>query len=251
MIGTMVSDHINREPVTILAELDWSYGGDKIIVKQGFNFKDPQNKVLGIYEDTPAISYLVYLYLTGLGAKMSEFKLVVLENTELADQFIAGKIPIIVCYDPDAIRAVEEGKGLVAATSATFSGSIPEGLYGFQSVLKNIPQSDLEKIFKGWVRAVNWANNPANWKEYQGILNKYTFPEDGPYSEQDLKQMLGSVKIHNAQVLKAANQPGGSLQSYIISLKKFLKENNRLTKDFTYETITDTSALMKVLNEMK
>jgi len=251
MIGTMASDHINREPVTILAELDWSYGGDKIIVKKGFNFKDSKNKVLGIYEDTPAVSYVVYLYLTSLGLKMSDFKVEFLENSELADQFIAGKIPLIICYDPDAIRAVKEGNGLVAATTATFKGSMPEGIYGFQSILKNIPRSDLEKILKGWVRAVNWINQPVNWKEFQGILNKYTFPEDGPYSEQELKEMLGSVKIHNAQALREANQPGGSLESYLASLKKYLKENNLLTKDFTYQTITDTSVLMKVLNEMK
>ncbi len=247
MIGTIVGLYMNGEPVKILAETDWSHGGDKIIVKKGVDLGAKKGSAMGVYIQAPSIEYFLNLYLSQHGQKISDFKVAEMDPEILSDNFIAGRLPVIVNYDPQALRAEREGDGEVAATSATYPGCIPEGMFARTDVLAEIPPEDLVKIIKGYVKAAEWLNQSANWGEYQKVLNEKTFSNDADYSEKDLKEMLDSVKIHGSAELLERNKQGGGLDQYLTGLKAFLASNGMLKKDFDGKTLVDTGALTKAL----
>lgn len=246
MIGSVVGYFQDGQPVVVVFQSDWSHGGDKILIKKGQDITKLKGKALGVYINRPSVTYFLNKYLASKGMKLSDFTIAEMDSNVLADNFIAGRLPVIVNYDPDALRAEREGNGLVAATSASYQGVIPEGLYTLKDNLKGIPAADIEKILAGWIKAVEWSQNQANWKEYQQILNAKTFA-GSPMSEADLKGMLASVRIHKRPELLTANRAGGGLEAYLTSLKQFLVENKLLKKDFKASDILDTKAILKVL----
>jgi NitT/TauT family transport system substrate-binding protein len=251
MLGTAVGLYLEDLPVVIIAETDWSHGGDKIIVKKDLNAADLKGKPVGVYLDQPSVGYFLNHYLSTIGLKISDVRMVEMETSVLADKFIAGLFNVIVSYDPDALRAEREGNGRVVVTSASYEGCIPEGMLVLQDNLETIPKEDLTKIFRGWVKAAEWSQDPANWKEYMEILNTHTFKEDDPYSEQDLQEMVAAVRIHNATALLERNQNYGGLQTYLENLKAFLASNNMLTRDFEPGEIFDNTTIVEVLDNYK
>ena len=248
MLGTAIGLYFEGVPVVIIAETDWSHGGDKIIVKKDLDVTGLKGKPVGVYLNQPSIAYFLNHYLATLGLNLSDVRMVEMETNLLADKFIAGLFNVIVSYDPDALRAETEGNGRVVATSATYPGCIPEGMLALQENLHSIPPDDLKKLFQGWVKAVAWSQDPANWQAYMEILNTVTFKDDPPYSETDLHNMVAAVRIHDPASLFARNQDGGGLQQYLQALKAFLAANNLLKKDFTPEAIFHNRAIVEVLN---
>ncbi len=251
MIGSAVGMYMRGIPVTIIAETNWSHGGDKIICRKGADMAKLKGVNVGVYLNQAPVTYFLNQYLSTVGLKLSDVRIVEMETKALADHFIRERFKCIVCYDPDAIRAEQDGSGNVVATSTTYEGCIPEGIIATESVLKDIPREDLIRIFKGWIRAVRWSREKTNWKEYTEILNNFTFKGVAPYSEKKLKKMLDAVSIHDVKMLTERNQDSGGLITYLSDLKVFLKENKMLRKDFNPNEIFDNMVIMEVLEEMK
>lgn len=248
MIGTAIGLYMEGLPLVVLAETDWSYGGDKIIAKQNIGPDDVKGKPIGVYYNKPSITYFLAQYLATLGLQIADTKIIEMELDILSDQFIADRLGIIVSYDPEALRAERDGNGKVVATSATYEGSLPEGMMVLEKNLQTIPQEDLVKLFKGLIKGADWINEASNWPEYMEILNAHTFKQDAPYPEEDLRAMVDAVHIHDADMLLQRNQDGGGLSTYLQNLKLFLSSNNLLGKDFDPEVIFDSTAILKALN---
>ncbi len=244
MIGSVVALRMDGTPVSIVVETDWSHGGDKIIVKKDADAAKFKNLPIGVYFNAPSVLYFLGQYLQTVGIRISDTRIIEMESDTLSDNFINGRLSAIVNYDPAAIRAVREGNGKMVATSATYEGSIPEGIFGLDEVLATIPPEDITGILKGWIRAAEWVQSPDNWEEYMQILNTRTFPNDPPYSENDLRAMVDAVRIHDLQMLFERNRTGGGLHEYLRNLKTFLKENQMLKKDFDVADIFDNAAIM-------
>ena len=247
MVGSMVGLYMDGLPISIIAETNWSHGGDKIIVKSDLDVAELKGKPIGVYFSQPSVLYFLNQYLSTIGLQASEARIIEMEADVLTEHFIAGRFGMIVAYDPHALRAVKEGNGKIVATSASYEGVIPEGMMALTDVLNEIPENDLKKILKGWVTAAEWIQDEANWGEYMEILNNYTFENDPPYSEQELKQMVNAVRIHGADMLRLRNQNGGGLQKYLADLKTFLTLNDILKEDFTVEGIFHNTPIMDIL----
>jgi len=247
MIGTWCGLYMKDIPLTIIAELDWSHGGDKIIIKKKQEIGSLKGQVIGMYNSTPAIIFFLNKYLAANHIKLSDVRLVEMELEGLADNFIANRFQFIVNCDPAALRAEKQGNGQVVASSDLYPGCIPEGYAIRTDVLKEIPKHDLVKIFKGWIEAVKWIKNEANWEEYKKILNTKTFEGEKPYSDEDLKQMVNAVRIHDEKILSERNKDGGGLLLYLNELKTMLKENNLFGKDFKPEDIFNNAAINEAL----
>ena len=247
MIGSAMGLFMKGSPVKVIAETDWSHGGDKIIVKKDLKADQLKGKPVGVYLNEPSVLYFLDLYLATIGLKIADVRIVEMEVKDLADKFIQGLFQVIVCYDPESIRAMQKGAGKLIATSADYKGCIPEGLMIMDDILQKTPVPDLEKILKGLLTAVKWLKNPANWKEYLRILNTHTFKNEPPYPENELKTMLDAVAIHDREIQLARNMDGGGLFTYLNNLKNFLKTNNLLKKNYQSEKIFDNRFIIKVL----
>jgi NitT/TauT family transport system substrate-binding protein len=250
LLGSWIRFYMEGAPLTIIAEVDWSHGSDKIIVKQGFDIGQFKGRNVGIYYNDPSVLFFLHQYLAKNGIKLSEVRPIELEPEKLADSFIFDRLKSIVLYDPVALRAEREGNGKIVTTTASYPGCMPNGIAMRTDVLKEIPKEDLAKIFKGWVEAVKWIENEANWEEYKGILNNKTF-EGASYSDEDLRGMYEGVRIHDVEMLWERNKDEGGLSTWLKEIRTMLKENDRLTKDFKPEEIFDNTAITDVLQSMQ
>lgn len=248
MIGTGIGYYMNGLPVHIIAETDWSYGGDKIVIKNDLETPAIRNKPMGVYENSPAVLYFLDKYLSGTGHKLPDIRIAEMEADSLASHFIAGYFNVIVCYEPEASRAKNNGKGKIAATSADYEGIIPEGMIAFDDMLGAIPKEDLAKILKGWIKAVKWSQDTANSKEYFDILKQHTFKEQ-KYSDTELTAMLADVRVHDVKMLAERNKDGGGTIAYLQDLKRFLQENKLLKKDFSTKDVFDNKVIIDALKE--
>jgi len=247
--GIWVNLFMEGTPVTILAEIDWSFGGDKLIIKKDMNPASLKGQPLGVFSN--AVIPMVHKYLTENNLTLSDVQLIEQKVEELPSNFISGRFKAVVCYDPFAIRAEKEGNGKLAATSATYPGCITDSFAARTDVLKDIPKTDVVNIFKGWIKAVDWLNDKNNQKEYFDILNKRTFEGDSPYSEAELKEILSGVRIHDAAMLTKQNRENGGMSLYLKDFKTMLKENNMLKKDFSTQDIFDNTAIMEALGKSR
>lgn len=248
MVGSLVGIFMSGEPVVAIAETNWSHGGDKIIVKKGHTIKEYQHQPLGVFLDLPSCHYFLHRYLEPRGLAVSDFRVVEMHPDDLAAQFIAGRIPVIVNYEPWATSAVEKGNGVVLADSSDFAGCIPECMWAYRDHLRAIPDQDIEKILRGWIRAVQWIHRSENQSAYYEILNSDTFPSLPAYSENELQKMIQNVKIHTRADLVERNRTGGGLETFLSELKTFLSQSGRLEKDYEAGDIFDNTWIMKVLS---
>ena len=249
MMGSWVGMVLDGVPLTLLCETDWSHGGDKIIAKNDVDLSGLKGESIGVYLNKPSVTYFLNQYLSANKLVLSDVRIIELEPEAMTDNFIAGRFNVIVNYDPQALRAEREGNGRVVATSKTYPGCIPEGFVGHTDVVRSIPQEDLARILTGWIQAVKWSKDPANWDEYKKILNDRTFEGEEDYSDGDLKEMLASVTIHDPEILKERNRDGGGFSIYLANLKKFLAANDMLKRDFSPDELFDNTAIMKVLQK--
>jgi len=248
MLGTWVGFYMEGSPITIIAEVDWSHGGDKVIIKKTADISSLKGQNFGIYVEDPAVLFFLNQYLTKNGMKLSDIKIIGgLEAKDLADSFIFGRLKGVVLYNPHALHAEKEGDGKVVATTSSYPGCMPEGAAMRTDALKEFPKDDLVKIFKGWIEAVKWIQNKENWEEYKKILNSKTFEGEPPYSDKDLADMYEGVRIHDEKMLLERNKDGGGLSVWLNEAKVMLKENNLLKKDFKPEEIFDNSAIKEAL----
>ena len=247
MIGSLLGVYMEGVPILILAETDWSHGGDKIIVKRGESIAQHKGDPLGVFLKLPSCLFFLDRYLQTQGLSVSDFRIVEIQSDDLAELFIADRIPVIVNYDPYALKALEEGNGQILASSAMYEGCIPEGIWGFENRIRQFPKKDVVGILKGWIRAASWVNDPDNWSEYQKILLERTFKDNDYLSADDLRRLVDAVKIHTPYELLERNKDNGGLQDYFHDLRVFLDSNNLLTKDFKSNDIFDNTFVLEAL----
>jgi NitT/TauT family transport system substrate-binding protein len=250
MLGTEAGLYMEGLPVVIIAECDWSHGGDKIIVKEGIDLQEAKGSTVGVFFNQPSLLYFLNLYLSDHGLSISDFRIAELATGTMADLFVADRLKIIVCYEPAATRAKEQGKGFVAATSAGYAGCLPEGLVTQRERLDTIPRGDMVKILKGYIRAAEWCLDESNTAEFVRIINGSSFVGSQKYSEEMLKEELKGVRLHDRKDLLERNRDGGGLQSYLLKMRDFLKANELLKKDFQPRDIFDNSFVMEAIGDL-
>lgn len=249
MMGTWIGFYMEGLPITLVAESDWSHGGDKVIIKKELDHINKlKGQAFGVYIENPAVLFFLHKYLDSNGLKLPDVRIVGgLEAKALADSFIFNRLKGLVLYDPQALRCEKEGNGRVVGTTASYPGCMPEGAAVRTDMLKQIPQEDFSKVFKGWSDAVTWISNTKNWKEYREILNSKTFAREPPFSEEDIKAMYEGVRLHDRKMLWERNKDGGGLYVWLEELRIMLKESGRLAKDFEPDKIFDNTAITEFL----
>lgn len=251
MAGSVVGEVMAGEPLFILAETDWSNGGDKIVVQAGSRLEDHTGEVVGVFLQQPSCLYFLDCYLRTIDLKLSDFRIVEINPRDLNAQFIAGRLPAIVNYEPWVRMAVNVGHGRVLATSADFKGCIPECIFGYQNRIDRMPEKDICIILDGWIKAVRWLKKPENRNAYYRILRERTFQHELALSDEDLTQMLGNVAIHDISMLYERNRDAGGLWHFFESLNQSLKRNGLLRKSYNSSTIFRNRYILKVLEKYR
>ncbi|MBD3265385.1 hypothetical protein GF373_01840 [bacterium] len=248
MVGSLVGIYMQGESVVLLAETNWSDGGDEIIVQHDISIPELKGQPFGVFLKLPSCLYFLNQYLKTVDLQISDFRIVELKPDDLSEQFIAGRLPAILNYAPYTLKAVREGNGKVLADSSMYEGCIPEGLFTYRERLKEIPASDINKILRGWIRAAKWIKRKENWNEFRQILNEQTFATHPPYSESELRSFIDAVKIHDFQALIERNRSHGGLANYMTDMRRFLAKNQMLTTDFSISDIFENQYILEALD---
>ncbi len=251
MIGSWVDLYMQGVPLTVLGETDWSHGGDKIILKSDVTTVDSlKGQKVGVYLKLLSTNFFLGKYFAANGLKFTDFTIEqAVGPRDLSTSFINNEYKMVLNYDPEAVRAVSDGNGKVVATSRDYAGVIPEGFVARTDHLRGIPQADLVKIFKGWIRGVKWTADPGNWTEWQKILNEKTFEGDGPFTEAELKEFIANVKVHDQAEQLERNKVDGGLYDYLKEASQFMLDNGMSTRPFLPADVFDNTAILQALNE--
>ncbi len=236
-------------PVTVLAEIDWSNGGDKIMLRKGVTPEALKGLLIGTYDDTSASLLFLHRFLKDHGLKIADVTRAVFETSELPKRMRTTNMAAIVCYDPYALEVEQDGTAELGTSTAAYPGSIADSIAMRTEVLQAMPREDVVKFLKGWIQATEWIKDEANWSEYAQILNQKMYQADPPLADDVLRGILTGVKIHDAAMLRQQHQPGSGIFLYLQDLKAALIENQLLKKDFTPEALVDTSFLLEALAE--
>jgi NitT/TauT family transport system substrate-binding protein len=238
MIGNHVGSILAGQDLVILGEADWSHGGDKVVLRRGVKPADLRGVTIGVYLDLPSVRFFLHRTLTANGLTDADVRVEeVLGTSTLADAFVDGKYPLIVNFDPEALRSMREGDGRVLASSATFPGVIPEG---FAMRRGSLSPELLERFFRGWFAAVVWSRDPANWSTYAALLRAKAFTTRT--TEADLLTMVAAVRIHDAKTALERNAPDGGLDLYLKDLAEYLRAGGKLPETWDAKRVVDTTA---------
>jgi NitT/TauT family transport system substrate-binding protein len=216
MAGTAVGLHVSGAcDLVVLAEVDWSHGGDKMLVNKGKKLADLKGKRIGIYEDSPAVMMFLAAKLKAERLAIGDFKIVVIEDMEsLASQFTNGRIAVAISYEPFVERATANGACEVIATTADFPGVMPEVLVARRASLARIPPGRVAALIAGWLDAVEWSQDPANAKAFADLCASKVFVEE-KVDPGSVAGLLANVRIHGVPELRHRNFEDVGLPTFL------------------------------------
>lgn len=231
MLGSAIT--WNGEGITtcVVAESDWSHGGDKFILKKGAKMEDLKGALVGAYAEDAAVIYFINKVLSKNNLSLSDIELAELEPEPMTQQLIAGKLVAISSYDPAAANAVSAG-GVLIATTADFPGCMPEGLIGNRSLIEKLPEGVMVKFLRGWIKASAWSHDPANWSEFCVIMKTktYALAAEKPADEAAVKELMEGIRLHDPKTLAERNNE--PVTAWLTDIHEFLKKNNRLKTEY-------------------
>lgn len=218
VLGTYVDRAVDGADVQILAELDWSYGGDELIVRpplaNAIDALRSRSRSVGVYSATASNLLLADLFLHDTSRHpdwgLSIGALSVAERTpeELVSAFVAGTDVLSLNYQPLSTSEIDAG-GTVVATSATYPGVIAEGLVVNRTRYAQADHSAYRAFFRGWIRAVEYMYgaghtradlNAAHAAEVVDIVRRKTYGDDGT-TDAEVVAYLRNVRHHSAGTL--------------------------------------------------
>lgn len=232
MLGSFIGYSQDGYPITILAQTDWSFGGDKIILKKNLAPKNLKGKTIGVYQNRPSVTYFLDHWLKLQGLNLKDIKLVELNAEDIARNFVANRFSAMVNYDPNIADSLKRGNGVIKATTANYPGIMPEGIGGHSATIKSLSSSEIRSIFKAWKKALVWAKNPKNNQQFLEIVLKNTFKGEISLSQKEFRDHLSKVKVHDPETLIKLNNPGQGTDQYINAIHLFLKRNGLLKRKF-------------------
>lgn len=155
---------VNEFKPRAFMQVDWSRGGDAIIVKRGINsVNDLKGKKVVVAVPSPAQTLLTTA-LEAAGLKYTDVEVVkTSDNLTAATIFKSGDVDAAVVWSPDDILATQAVPGSkILLTTKNQSHVIADIFFAKESYL-NANQKMIEGFYEGWMKAVaELKENPSN-----------------------------------------------------------------------------------------
>ncbi len=283
MQGTMLTYAQERDqPVVFLGEVDWSYGGDQIIVRPPVEASVEAVRTrkvkVGTYSEAASNLLLLDYYFRDTSRHaawtldIADTDIVERPGDDLVASYLSGEDGISLNADPDSKPQIASG-GEVVATSASYPGVLAEGLMASRDRYKAIDPALFKGLLKGWIRAVDYMYgrnhtrnvlNLAHHDEVVELVRTGTFLS-GEVSTDEVVSYLANVRVHGLEKLKSVNldtredvlladygtkgiQP---LRSHIREVSKFVKRIHPTAKEFDLATGVDTGPMDAAIRELE
>jgi len=248
MAGTAVGLQVQHGiEVTVLAEIDWSQGGDKFLVRDGIDLAAAHGQRIAVYEDTPAVALFLDAGLRARGLRLADYEIVELTDLgALASQFLARRVVAAVTYEPYSTVLTQQGVCRTIATTADFPGIMPECIVAHSRRLASVPVQDVAALLEGWMDAVAWVAEPKNAEQFARICIADFFIDEQPKPEQ-IPAMLANVRIHDPATLRARNLGDDGIRRYLDECNAFARSRYCARPDVAEQMRLDTRGLALAL----
>ncbi|HUR31236.1 MAG TPA: phosphate ABC transporter substrate-binding/OmpA family protein [Saprospiraceae bacterium] len=169
-------EELNAYKPKAFMQVDWSRGGDAIIVKRGINsVNDLKGKKVVVAVPSPAQTLLITA-LEAANLKYTDVDVVKTpDNIKSGEIFRSGEVDAAVVWSPDDVLATQAVPGSkILLTTKNQSHVIADIFFAKESYL-NSHQKMIEGFYEGWMKAVaELKSNPTNRDKaarYLGELN--------------------------------------------------------------------------------
>ncbi|MFZ1749060.1 MAG: phosphate ABC transporter substrate-binding/OmpA family protein [Saprospiraceae bacterium] len=174
---------INAFKPQAFMQVDWSRGGDAVIVKRGINTaNDLKGKRIAVAVPSPAQT-LLNSTLEAAGLKYSDVTVVkTSDNLKAAELFRSSDIDAAVVWSPDDIKATADVPGSkILLTTVQQSHIIADIMFASESTIQS-KRDMIHGFYEGWMKGVAELNssttNHAKAGKYLGEMSDLT-AEDG------------------------------------------------------------------------
>jgi NitT/TauT family transport system substrate-binding protein len=185
---TAPDDLAALEPKAFI-QVDWSRGGDAIIVKRGIkSVNDLKGKKIALAVPAPAQTMLVTA-LESAGLSINDVELVkTSDNLKAAELFRSNDIDAAVVWSPDDIIATRDVPGSkILLTTREQSHIIGDIMFAKDAVIQK-KRKQFDAFYEGWMRGVAELQNPANREKAAKYLAEFT-----EVTVDDAKGMMDNV----------------------------------------------------------
>ncbi len=168
-------DEINALGPKAFMQVDWSRGGDAIIVKRGIKtVNDLKGKRIAVAVPSPAQTLLISS-LEAAGLKYSDVEVIkTSDNLKAAEIFRTNEVDAAVVWSPDDIFATQDVPGSkILLTTKEQSHIIADIMFASQDFIDN-NKTMINQFYEGWMKGVAQLKTPENQKlaaKYLGELN--------------------------------------------------------------------------------
>jgi len=176
-------EDINSFEPKAFMQVDWSRGGDALIVKRGINtVNDLKGKRVAVAVPSPAQTLLI-TSLEAAGLSYEDVTVIkTADNLKAAELFRSDDVDAAVVWSPDDIFATADVPGSkVLLTTVEQSNIIADIMFAKQSFINN-NRDQINGFYEGWMKAVaelkSSASAQAKAAQYLGEINQMS-PEDG------------------------------------------------------------------------
>lgn len=185
---TAPDDLASFEPKAFM-QVDWSRGGDAIIVKRGINsVNELKGKKIALAVPAPAQTMLVTA-LESAGLSIDDVEVVkTSDNLKAAELFRSPDVDAAVVWSPDDIIATRDVPGSkILLTTREQSHIIGDIMFAKQGVMEQ-KRSQFNAFYEGWMKAVAEIQNPSNAEKAAKYLAEFC-----EVSVEDAKGMMDNV----------------------------------------------------------
>jgi NitT/TauT family transport system substrate-binding protein len=172
-IDAMPTEGNFGEPVKFVCQVDWSRGGDAIVVMSGIkSVGDLAGKKIAVAEATPSETFLLWM-LDMAGLSIMDVNLIKQDSAvNAASAFKAKQVDAAVVWSPDDDGCLQAVAGSSVLISTKKAGNIiADGFFVKKSVFDR-RKDEIRKLFTGWLKGSAEINsNPAAKVEAAKILS--------------------------------------------------------------------------------
>ncbi|MEE9440274.1 MAG: phosphate ABC transporter substrate-binding/OmpA family protein [Saprospiraceae bacterium] len=154
---------INSFKPKAFMQVDWSRGGDAIIVKRGIQtINDLKGKTIAVAVPSPAQTLLISS-LEAAGLKYSDVKVIKTpDNLKAAELFRSDDVDAAVVWSPDDVFATQDVKGSkILLTTKEQSHIIGDIMFAKQDFIDNNREM-IHDFYEGWMKGVAELQNTEN-----------------------------------------------------------------------------------------
>ncbi len=246
-------DDINALGPKAFMQVDWSRGGDAIIVKRGINsINDLKGKKIAVAVPSPAQTLLISS-LEAAGLKYSDVTVIkTADNLKAAELFRSNDIDAAVVWSPDDILATRDVVGSkILLTTIEQSHIIADIMFASDKFIRANPKM-INGFYEGWMKGVSELENKANLPK----AAKYLAELNG-VSQDDAMGMMSTVywTNHGDNMnffgLNSGYKGQKGQDLYEKMSKKFVETGDAEKVAPSWRSVINTSALSRANENLK